>query len=104
MHFSSWLNAALSVGLGAALVSCETFANRVIFTPTYGSRVSYPRVTELSDGTILATVGWRDPNATRPYFPVFESKDGGASWKHISNLTDQVRDQCRSINKLNVGI
>ena len=25
-----------------------------------------------------------------PSFPVFESKDGGATWKWISNITDQV--------------
>jgi hypothetical protein len=50
--------------------------------------ITYPRYAELTDGTILATasLSGHSPN----YFPVFESKDGGASWKYISNLTDQV--------------
>lgn len=50
--------------------------------------ITYPRYTELRDGTILATssLSGHSPN----YFPVFESKDGGAHWKYVSNLTDQV--------------
>jgi hypothetical protein len=35
-------------------------------------------------------VSWRDPNATKPYFPVYQSKDHGWSWTHISNVTDDV--------------
>ncbi|KAH8170072.1 BNR/Asp-box repeat domain protein [Sarocladium implicatum] len=71
--------------------SCSTFANRIIYTPPDGTLLLYPRVTELSDGTILATIGWRgDSPADLPYFPVFASKDGGWTWKHISNITDQV--------------
>jgi len=43
---------------------------------------------ELDDGTTLATTSFS--GHTPSYFPVFESKDGGATWKYISNLTDQV--------------
>lgn len=67
----------------------KTFANRPIFTPPEGTRVSYPRVVELSDGTILATCSWFN-GVGKPYFPIYESKDGGWTWKHISNLTDEV--------------
>jgi hypothetical protein len=49
----------------------------------------YPRITELSDGTILATAGL---NSTPAVFPVFSSADGGATWEWISNLTDQVNN------------
>lgn len=87
--------AALSVSEGVVAAkhnsSCSTFANRIIYTPPEGTLLLYPRVTELSDGTILATIGWRgDPPADLPYFPVFASKDGGWSWENISNITDQV--------------
>lgn len=58
--------------------------------PPKGTKVSYPRVTELEDGTILATISWRDPKANKPYFPVWESKDKGWTWKRISNITDDV--------------
>ncbi|KXX80384.1 Vacuolar protein sorting/targeting protein 10 [Madurella mycetomatis] len=68
-----------------------TFAENVIWWPdensTNGSTIMYPRITELSDGTILATAGL---NSNPAIFPIFSSKDGGASWEWISNLTDQV--------------
>jgi hypothetical protein len=64
------------------------FTNNTIYQTTGNESITYPRYTELQDGTIIATssLSGHDPN----YFPVFESKDGGASWKYISNLTDQV--------------
>lgn len=64
------------------------FTNNTIYQTTGDEGITYPRYTELQDGTIIATasLSGHDPN----YFPVFESKDGGASWKYISNLTDQV--------------
>jgi hypothetical protein len=64
------------------------FVNNTIWQPTGSKSVSYPRYTELEDGTILATTALSGVNPG--YFPVFESKDGGANWKYISNLTDQV--------------
>jgi hypothetical protein len=64
------------------------FTNNTIYQTTGNESITYPRYTELLDGTIIATasLSGHDPN----YFPVFESKDGGAHWKYISNLTDQV--------------
>ncbi|KAK1751937.1 Sialidase [Echria macrotheca] len=64
------------------------FANNTIYTPTGTESVTYPRHVELEDGTLLATVSrsGRSPAA----FPVFESKDGGASWRWISDIHDQV--------------
>jgi hypothetical protein len=64
------------------------FTNNTIYQTTGNESITYPRYTELQDGTIIATasLSGHDPN----YFPVFESKDGGAHWKYVSNLTDQV--------------
>jgi hypothetical protein len=64
------------------------FTNNTIYQTSGTEGITYPRYTELRDGTIIATasLSGHEPN----YFPVFESKDGGARWKYISNLTDQV--------------
>jgi len=64
-----------------------TFGENIIWLPEESSTIMYPRIAELSDGTILATAGL---NSTPPVFPIFSSSDGGASWKWISNMTDQV--------------
>jgi hypothetical protein len=64
------------------------FVNNTIFKPGDRETVTYPRFVELQDGTILATTAYSGPQP--PYFPIYESKDGGASWEHISDLTDQV--------------
>jgi hypothetical protein len=94
MQLSSWVVVALTASLrGVWGKSCENpeyFSNRPIFTPPEGSKASYPRVVELTDGTILATVSWRDPNVSQAYFPIYESKDHGWTWTHISNVTDDV--------------
>jgi len=65
------------------------FANNTIYTPIGNESITYPRQVELKDGTLLATAslrGRRSPSA----FPVFESKDGGASWRWVSDVEDQV--------------
>jgi len=64
------------------------FVNNTIYQTTGSESITYPRYTELTDGTIIATsaLSGHQPG----YFPIFESNDGGASWKWVSNLTDQV--------------
>jgi hypothetical protein len=64
------------------------FVNNTIYQTVGNESMTYPRFTQLMDGTILATspLGGRRP----PGFPIFESKDGGASWTWVSNITDQV--------------
>jgi hypothetical protein len=64
------------------------FVNNTIYQTSGTEGITYPRFAELTDGTIIATasLSGHKPN----YFPIFESKNGGASWKHVSNLTDQV--------------
>jgi hypothetical protein len=65
------------------------FTNNTIF-PTAGTNgsVSYPRFTQLENGDIVATTAYSGP---RPgYFPIYKSTDGGASWKHMSDLHDTV--------------
>ena len=64
------------------------FVNNTIYQPTHNQSVFYPRFVELQDGTILATTSLA--GVSPPYFPIFESKDGGASWKYVSKLIDQV--------------
>ncbi|KAK1753117.1 Sialidase [Echria macrotheca] len=64
------------------------FVNNTIYQPVGNESVTYPRYVELEDGTILATVSMF--GRTPAVFPIFESKDGGASWTHVSDLTDQV--------------
>jgi hypothetical protein len=64
-----------------------TFGENVIYWPNAENTIMYPRITELADGTILATAGL---NSNPAVFPIFSSSDGGASWEWISNMTDQV--------------
>ena len=65
-----------------------TFAENVIFQPDSKHSIIYPRLVELSDGTILATGAYAGDKP--PFFPIFASTDGAASWKWVGNLTDQV--------------
>jgi hypothetical protein len=68
------------------------FEYKTIWTAPPGVRAFYPRLTELKDGTLLVTTGTSGNRslAGLSSFPVFESKDGGVSWKQVSNITDQV--------------
>ncbi|GKT46092.1 uncharacterized protein ColSpa_06273 [Colletotrichum spaethianum] len=71
--------------------SCEPspygfFVNNTIYQPVRDESLTYPRYTELEDGTILATASFS--GHTPAFFPVFESKDGGAKWERVSNVTD----------------
>ncbi|KAL2146409.1 hypothetical protein VTI28DRAFT_4162 [Corynascus sepedonium] len=70
----------------------STFSNRVIYTPPEGGRAVYPRLAELNDGTLLVTASLSGVAAPGELsaFPIFESKDGGVTYKWVSNLTDQV--------------
>lgn len=93
MQLKAFALSAVLVGLTAAQNSTNTpqpygtFGDNAIYWPDANHTIFYPRITELSDGTILATAGL---NSTPPVFPIFSSSDGGASWKWISNMTDQV--------------
>ncbi|RYP66700.1 hypothetical protein DL770_008755 [Monosporascus sp. CRB-9-2] len=62
------------------------FINNTIYQPSGDESIAYRRYTELRDGTILATASLFGHNPA--YFPVFESKDGGASWKWVSDIKD----------------
>ena len=82
---------AVSISVEAATIA--TISNKVIFTPPSNytdPRVLYPRTEELSDGTLLATWENYSPEPPLVYFPIYESKDSGASWKMISKVTDTV--------------
>jgi len=65
------------------------FVNNPIYTPGGKNPSRIPVIVEIQNGTILATVslrGRRSPAA----LPIFESKDGGASWKWVTDFENQV--------------
>ncbi|KAJ5138769.1 Neuraminidase [Penicillium bovifimosum] len=66
----------------------STFAENNIFQPDSNHSILYPRQVELSDGSLLVTASYGGDKT--PYFPIFRSADGGATWSWISNMTDQV--------------
>jgi len=69
----------------------ETFAQRVIFTPPSNytdPRVLYARSAQFSDGTLLATWENYSPEPPKVYFPIYQSKDGGYTWKELSRVQD----------------
>lgn len=69
----------------------STFARRVIYTPPSNytdPRVLYARSAELSDGTLLATWENYSPEPPLVYFPIYQSNDGGYSWKELSRVED----------------
>jgi hypothetical protein len=63
---------------------------QLFFRPSNGTSVSYPRVVELQDGTILATAAYTGRIAGKRYFPIFASCDGGNTWAWRGNVTDPV--------------
>ncbi|KAH8897294.1 glycoside hydrolase family 93 protein [Thozetella sp. PMI_491] len=70
----------------------KTFSSNVVFTPPSNytdPQVLYARTVELFDGTLLATWENYSPEPPPVYFPIFESKDHGVSWREISKVTDQ---------------
>lgn len=61
------------------------FTNRTtIYAPVNNQTVGYPRITELSDGSLLVacTLSGNYP----AYFPIFKSTDGGVTWSWLSNV------------------
>jgi hypothetical protein len=62
-----------------------SFTNQtVIYAPVNNQTLGYPRVAELSDGSLLVacTLSGNYP----AYFPVFKSNDGGVTWNWLSNI------------------
>ncbi|KAK1983639.1 Sialidase [Colletotrichum cereale] len=86
------LLAVLVHGVSLVAASCSApqafgfFVNNTIHRPVGDEAFLYPRYTELQDGTILATATLEGHSPT--FFPIYESKDGGATWEWISNVTD----------------
>ncbi len=82
-----------------ASVACATAYNstlhppKALFRPEPGKSISYPRIVELPDGTILTTASYSSRLDRMNYFPVFSSSDGGSTWTWLSNLTDQANGQ-----------
>jgi len=93
MHFTQVL-AALAAGAACASgYESRVHGPDVFFRPEFNKSISYPRLVELQDGTILATASYSARIDNKAYFPIFSSTDGGSSWTWISNLTDQANNQ-----------
>ncbi|RAL64706.1 hypothetical protein DID88_001737 [Monilinia fructigena] len=96
MKFSFFvlLTAVLETALAApAIAPFSTFSDVTIFTPGANwtdPGVLYARSVELPGGVLLATWENYSPQPPLVYYPIFKSTDGGESWKHISNITDQI--------------
>ncbi|KAM3083288.1 hypothetical protein ACMFMG_003943 [Clarireedia jacksonii] len=92
--FFTLLAAVLETVLAApALKPFSTFSNVTIFTPGANwtdPGVLYARTVELPGNVLLATWENYSPEPPLVYFPIFRSTDGGETWHHISNVTDQV--------------
>lgn len=85
--------ASIFVLAGSALAASKAepfgyFVNNTIYQTSGRESITYPRYVELQDGTIIATASLS--GHTPGYFPIFESKDGGANWDYISDLRDTV--------------
>lgn len=77
----------------ASPTASKTFGPVTIFSPPADyniPRVLYARSVLLDNGDLLATWENYSPEPPLVYFPIYKSSDHGKSWKHISNVTDQV--------------
>jgi hypothetical protein len=89
----SFLLGAVVAAPAPKLAPFSTFSNVTIFTPPANytdPQVLYARTVELDGGVLLATWENYSPQPPLVYFPIFESLDGGESWKEISKIQDQV--------------
>jgi hypothetical protein len=69
------------------------FSQRVIFTPASNytdPRTLYARTAQFDDGTLLATWENYSPEPPKVYFPIYQSKDGGYTWRELSRVQDTV--------------
>lgn len=95
MLFKAFTLVSLALTVFAAPAPSKTFGPVTIFSPPADyviPRTLYARSVLLDNGDLLAT--WenysREPKNNSVYFPIYKSSDHGKSWKHISNVTDQV--------------
>jgi|GEM_PF-561448 len=89
--------AVIALGSIGASASAQTSAPTTVFAPSGSGYEApgtlYPREITLhhngdANGTILAT--WENYTTTTPYFPVYQSTNGGTSWTSLSRVTDTV--------------
>jgi hypothetical protein len=74
-------------------VPFSTFSNLTVFVPPadYTSPGTlYARTVELEGGVLLATWENYSPQPPLVYYPIFQSLNGGETWREISQVTDQV--------------
>lgn len=74
-----------------ALAPFSSFSNVVVFSPPANytdPQVLYARTVELPGGVLLATWENYSPEPPLVYFPIFESRNGGANWTEISKIQD----------------
>ncbi|KAL5116327.1 hypothetical protein ACEQ8H_005785 [Pleosporales sp. CAS-2024a] len=89
MRFSTLVLSLVTVA--SALPTQPAFSQNVIFTPPSNynvPKVLYSRSVQLADGTLLATWENYSPEPPKVYFPIYQSKDGGQTWKELSRVQD----------------
>lgn len=88
--FILWAEAHKLPGRGTPAPFSD-FTNNAVFWPpsSYPSwRTLYARTLQLPDESLLIT--WEDYPPEPLYFPIYRSKDGGATWSEYSRVYDQV--------------
>lgn len=92
MRFSTVFSSLIAVVSALPQQKAQpTFAQNVIFTPPSNytdPRTLYARSAQLADGTLLATWENYSPEPPKVYFPIYQSKDGGETWKELSRVQD----------------
>lgn len=73
--------------------SLKTFNQTLLFDPPDNytdPQVLYARTVQLMDGRLLATWENYSPEPPLVWFPIYESTNGGQSWKEVGKVTDDV--------------
>ncbi|KAF4963195.1 hypothetical protein FSARC_8773 [Fusarium sarcochroum] len=71
----------------------SNFVNNVVYRPGpghYHLQTLYARTLQLKDGSHLLTWENYGPEPPLQSFPIFKSKDGGATWSNFSKVEDQI--------------
>ena len=92
--YSRWMIVVLSLATALPITSwateppLKTSINwEAEFRLIYPNRASYPRLTQLSDGTLLATFARSTPE--RKAIGCVSSRDGGRTWGHYRQIFEQ---------------
>lgn len=92
MHLLNFLTLApLALAASIPKARIPTYSRNVIFSPPSNytiPRTLYARNEQLPNGDLLATWENYSPEPPAVYFPIYQSKDHGQTWKEISRVHD----------------